>query len=325
VRHPKLLLLLVLILLPLCLLGAQTTDTGSVGSSDGTDALPWWGWATMLFFFTILVGVVAVIAGVGGGVLFVPIVSAFFPFHFDYVRGTGLLVILCGALAAGPRLIRHGLSDLKLAIPMALFGSIGSIIGAWIGLTLPASRVEGMLGFAIIGIVLLMLFSPRSESLVATRPDQIARLLGIGGTFSDGGNPAENGQQRIQWTIHRTPLGMALFVLIGVLAGMFGLGAGWANVPALHLLLGAPIKVAVATSGLIVAINDTAAAWVYLNGGAVLPVITVPSVAGMMIGTRIGARLLPKIRTTAVRWIVIATLLAAGIRALVSGFIGGGA
>jgi uncharacterized protein len=74
-----------------------------------------------------------------------------------------------------------------------------------------------------------------------------------------------------------------------------------------------------------VAINDTAAAWVYLNGGAVLPVITVPSVAGMMIGTRIGARLLPKIRTTAVRWIVIATLLAAGIRALVSGFIGGGA
>ena len=104
---------------------------------------------------------------------------------------------------------------------------------------------------------------------------------------------------------------------------MFGLGAGWANVPALHLLLGAPIKVAVATSGLIVAINDTAAAWVYLNGSAVLPVITVPSVAGMMIGTRIGARLLPKIHTGAVRWIVIATLLASGVRALVSGFAGG--
>ena len=322
-RHPKLLPIVLqiglLLMLPAAPLVAQGADIdAALALSGGSAGLPWWGWALLLFAFTILVGVVAVIAGVGGGVLFVPIVSAFFPFHFDYVRGTGLLVILCGALAAGPRLLRHGLSDLKLAIPMALFGSMGSILGAWIGLTLPASRVEGMLGFAILGIVLLMLLMPRSESLVATESDRVATLLGIGGRYSEGVD-----RPVTEWTIHRTPAGMLLFVAIGVLAGMFGLGAGWANVPALHLLLGAPIKVAVATSGLIVAINDTAAAWVYLNSGAVLPTITVPSVAGMMIGTRIGARLLPRIQTRAVRWIVIVTLLAAGIRALVSGFTGG--
>ena len=33
-----------------------------------------------------------------------------------------------------------------------------------------------------------------------------------------------------------------LFLVIGVMAGMFGIGAGWANVPALNLLMGAPLK-----------------------------------------------------------------------------------
>jgi uncharacterized membrane protein YfcA len=49
-----------------------------------------------------MLGVVSVVAGVGGGVLFVPIVSGLFPFHLDFVRGTGLLIALAGALAAGP-------------------------------------------------------------------------------------------------------------------------------------------------------------------------------------------------------------------------------
>ena len=33
------------------------------------------------------------------------------------------------------------------------------------------------------------------------------------------------------------------FAAIGFIAGMFGLGAGWANVPVLNLIMGAPIKV----------------------------------------------------------------------------------
>ena len=56
-------------------------------------------------------GIVAVLGGVGGGVLFVPIISGFFPFHLDFVRGTGLLVPLSGALAAGPGLLKSNLAS----------------------------------------------------------------------------------------------------------------------------------------------------------------------------------------------------------------------
>jgi len=39
----------------------------------------WWVWVLLLFVFSFILGIFAVLAGVGGGVLFVPIVSSFFP------------------------------------------------------------------------------------------------------------------------------------------------------------------------------------------------------------------------------------------------------
>src|SRR6185312_94536 len=79
-------------------------------AAGGDLITPWWVWPLALFFVCFALGVVAVPAGVGGGVLFVPIVSGFFPFHLDFVRGAGLLVALASALAAGPGLLRAGLA-----------------------------------------------------------------------------------------------------------------------------------------------------------------------------------------------------------------------
>ena len=123
----------------------------------------------------------------------------------------------------------------------------------------------------------------------------------------------------IDWQVHRTPLGLFLFLIIGVMAGMFGIGAGWANVPALNLLMGAPLKVSAGTSGLVLSLVDSSAAWVYVNRGAVLPMIAVPSVVGMMLGARIGARLLHVLKGSVIRKLVIAILLFAGLRALLKG------
>ena len=47
--------------------------------------------------------------------------------------------------------------------------------------------------------------------------------------------------------------------------------------------------------------------------------IAVPSVVGMMLGARIGARLLNLLKGSVIRKLVIALLLFAGIRALLKG------
>lgn len=279
-----------------------------------TSAAAWWVWPLALFVVCFFLGIIAVPAGVGGGVLFVPLVSGFFPFHLDYVRGAGLLVALSSALAAGPSLLRAGLANMRVALPLALIASFSSMLGALLGLALPDSVVRIALGIAILGIVAVMLLARKSEYPDVQTSDRLATLLGMHGVFVDGAS----GQQ-VAWRMHRTPQGLALFLFIGVLAGMFGLGAGWANVPALNLVMGAPLKVAAGSSSFILSLVDSSAAWIYLNNGAVLPVIAAPSVIGMMLGAKIGARLLHVLKASIIRRLVIAMLLFAGGRALMVG------
>lgn len=253
-------------------------------------------------------------AGVGGGVLFVPLVAGFFPFHLDFVRGAGLLVALASALAAGPRLLRLGLANLRLALPLALVASASSIAGALVGLAMPAQVVQVALGITILAITGIMAAARKSEHPGVAQPDEWSLALGMYGTYHDGSLGRE-----IPWQVHRTPLGLALFVLIGMLAGIFGLGAGWANLPALNLVMGAPLKLSAGTSSFILSLVDSSAAWIYLHQGAVLPMIAVPSVVGMMLGARIGARLLDVLPAAHIRRVVLLLLAFAGARALAKG------
>ena len=276
--------------------------------------LPWWAWPLLLFAVTFLLGIVAVIGGIGGGVLFVPIVAGFFPFHLDFVRGAGLLLALSGALAAGPGLLRGGLASLRLAMPLALAGSIGAIAGAFIGLALPTRVLQLSLGIVVLAITALMWFTRHGGETLARTPDRWAAALGLSGRY-----PEASQGTIVAWTVHRTPAGLVAFAVIGVIGGMFGLGAGWANVPALTLLMGLPLKLAVGTSGLTMSIMNTSAAWVYLNEGALLPILHVPSILGVMLGARVGVRMLRKIDAKTARHIIIAVLLVAGGRSLLQG------
>lgn len=301
-------------LLPALLFLLLAAPVHAAETLQAVSTMPWWFWPLALFITCFLIGIVAVPAGIGGGILFVPIVGGFFPFHLDFVRGAGLLVALASALAAGPMLLRGGLASLKLALPLALLASISSIAGAMIGLALPASIVQMALGVIVLGIVVLMFTAGKSEVPHVPQPDALSTALGIHGVFTDGATG-----RRIDWQVHRTPLGLAVFTLIGMLAGVFGIGAGWANVPALNLLMGVPLKVSAGTSGLVLSLVDSAAAWVYINRGAVLAIIAVPSVVGMMLGARIGAQLLNVLPGAVIRKMVIALLLFAGIRAFLKG------
>lgn len=274
--------------------------------------MEWWLWPLALFAVTFLMGIVAVLAGVGGGVLFVPIVGAFFPFHLDFVRAGGLLIALTSALSAAPSLLRIGLASIRLALPLALVGSVTSIAGALVGLALPTDMVQLALGAVVLGIALVMWRAGKSEHPDVPRPDPLGAALGMHGVYQDQG-------REVRWRVHRTPAAFVAFGGIGFLAGMFGLGAGWANVPALNLLMGAPLKLSVGTSGFLLSVVDTSAAWIYLNRGAVLPMIVVPSLLGVMLGARVGARLLRVTPAATVKRIVLAVLLVAGARALLKG------
>jgi len=277
-------------------------------------AAPWWIWPIALFAVSFAIGIVAVLAGVGGGVLFVPIVGSFFPFHLDFVRGAGLLFALAGTLAAGPLLLRGRMASLRLIMPLALAGSVASFAGALVGLSLRTELIQTALGVTVIAIALLIWRSKDAYGSGAVESDALGAALRMRGEYEDAAEGV-----RIDWRTHRTLAGFASFGAIGFFGGVFGLGAGFANVPALNLLMAAPLKVAIGSSGLIISVINSSAAWVYIHRGALLPLLAVPAILGVMLGSRIGARMLSSTRAATVRRLVIAVLLIAGIRALLRG------
>ena len=300
-----------LALVPALAWASEATAQAPVPAADAT---AWWVWPVVLLGVTFIMGIIAVLGGVGGGVLFVPIISGFFPFHLDFVRGAGLLVALSGALAAGPGLLKANLASLRLALPVALIAATMAIVGAMVGLALPTHIVQLALGGTILGIVAIMLTAKKSAVPDVPQADNLSSALRITGIYYE-----PTSKQDINWKIHRTIPGLFTFIIIGFMAGMFGLGAGWANVPVLNLMMGAPLKISVATSKFLLSITDTSAAWIYLNQGCVIPMMVVPSLIGIMLGSLVGVRILKVAKPTFIRWMVIGILTFAGLKAMHKG------
>ena len=91
------------------------------------------------------------------------------------------------------------------------------------------------------------------------------------------------------------PKAIGTGVVVGFLTGLFGVGGGFLLVPALVLLLGLPMTVAVGTSLLVVTLN--AAAGFAAHAGTadidydVAAAFTVAAVAGSLLASRVATRL----------------------------------
>lgn len=308
---------------PVSALAAFLTEAMNLGGSQAAVELV--TVTALLLLVSFGIGIVAVMAGVGGGVLFVPVVLALFPVHPDLVRGTGILVALIGSVSAAPRLLREGLSEQRVSIPLALTGSVGSILGALLGLRVPERGLLLLLTIFMVGVAVQTAWSGfrpanmrRHRSPEDPQPGETrgtaATGSGPGGWIIRGSYVDPATRLRENWEARRLPLAAVLMFAIGGLGGMLGVGAGWANVPVLASLVGLPLRMAAATSGLVIVGNASAAGWIYLGAGALLPIVVIPSLAGVVGGTRIGARLLGRADPRVIRALIIVMLLLAAWR-----------
>ena len=73
---------------------------------------------------------------------------------------------------------------------------------------------------------------------------------------------------------------------------------------------------------LILAINDSASLWVYVANGAVLPLIVVPVIMGIGIGSRIGSKLAAKAKPKIIKRIVIGLIGLSSLVNIIQGLMG---
>jgi uncharacterized protein len=113
----------------------------------------------------------------------------------------------------------------------------------------------------------------------------------------------------------------ALVIMLGagVVSGLFGIGSGILKVLALDGQMHLPMKVATATSNLMIGVTVTAGVGVLLAAGYIDPVLAAPVALGTAVGSFGGSRLLPGLSNRAVRWIFIPVLVAVSVELILRG------
>ncbi len=279
--------------------------------------------SALLFVFSFLIGIIAPLSGVGGGVIFVPLLTAFSTLHVDHIRGAGIMVALTSALSSSPTSMERGFTNLRLALPLVMVSIVMSVVGGYFGLFVTREFPGGKyyvtlaLGLLLLFVLMVMLKTERVEFPEPGEADRICRIFKMEGECYE-----PSLEETIRYRASNTSAALGVFAGVGMMAGMFGLGAGWANVPVLNLIMRLPIRVAVATSMLLIAINDGVVAWVYMSKGAILPEIVVPAIFGMTIGSKIGAYLSLYVKPRIIRIAVLFIMLVASSTNIYKGVMG---
>jgi len=260
------------------------------------------------FLLSFVIAVIAVVAGVGGGVLFTPIVLAFTPVDSLIVRATGLIVAMfSGLISTGP-FMRRGLGNLKLSIYCCCGYGLGAFIGAQ-GAIWAAKRLgiagEGVIRIILGVIVLLLAFyflwgGVKIEWPEVKQVDRFTQWLRITQLYYE-----ESLGKVIDYRVTRAGFGLVAMCGVGMVSGFFGLGAGWAIVPTMNLIMAIPLKEAAACSGILIGMGDCIAIWPYLLVGAIIPLFAAPWLVGQVLGGVIGAHILIKVKAKFVRFILI--------------------
>jgi len=107
----------------------------------------------------------------------------------------------------------------------------------------------------------------------------------------------------------RLPIAAIGSVGAGVASALLGIGGGLIKVPLMHLVLGVPLRIATATSNLMIGITASASAIVYLVRGGIDAYVAGPTAIGVFIGASFGSRLGHRIGQRALRVLFVLVLL----------------
>ncbi len=215
-----------------------------------------------------VVGLSLGLLGGGGSILTVPILVYVLGFEAKQAIAMSLAVVGTVSLFGAGGHWRAGNVDLRVA---AAFGAV-AMVGAFLGSRL-ASHVSGAFQLTLFAVVMLL----AAGSMFRRRPapeTADARPAGRAGVSP--------------------PVLVAAGVAVGVLTGLVGVGGGFLIVPALVLLAHVPMKQAVGTSLLVIAMNSAAGFAGYLGrvdmAWGFMALFTGVAIAGTLAGARLVRR-----------------------------------
>lgn len=217
------------------------------------------------FALAAIVGLALGLLGGGGSILTVPIFVYVLGFEAKEAIAMSLGVVGATAMFGAAGHWRTGNVNLRVGL---IFGSV-AMVGTYVGARL-AVYFSGAAQLALFAVVM---------------------LLAAFYMFRDGASRKANVEREPPVVATPMPLGMIVLegIAVGILTGLVGVGGGFLIVPALVILGRIPMKEAVGTSLLVIAMKSFAGFAGYLGQVDVpwrfMTMFTAVAVAGILAGT----------------------------------------
>ena len=256
--------------------------------------------------------------GLGGGLLIVPLLTFGFGLGLREAVGVSLVsVIMTSSAAAGVYLERH-VANLRLGMTLELFTAMGALIGGSIAFLLDERLLAFLFAILLLYVAATMLLAGRRstdghEAADDESPPDEHRTATPVASAADGEAPEAT-------PIHGLPIGIVGSFGAGIVSALLGIGGGIIKVPLMHLAMGVPLRVATATSNLMIGITAAASAVIYALNGGIDPFVAGPTAIGVFVGASAGSRLAHRIQLRYLRWLFIVVLGYTAIQMLVRAF-----
>lgn len=278
-------------------------------------------------------GIFGSLLGLGGGVLIVPLLTFGFGLPLREAVGVSLVsVIATSGASAGVYLQRH-VANLRLGMTLELFTASGALVGALVAFAVPDRVLAALFAALLAYVALTILRGLRREIRRAAPAAAVAPAPPVGiapapidasaameaPAAMDASGPAPSFGRRQQsvlarlsgpgYEVHNLPFGIAGSLFAGVVSALLGVGGGIIKVPVMNLAMGVPMRVATATSNLMIGVTGSSSAIIYLLRGGIDPFVAGPTVLGVFLGATLGSRTAHRVDLRLLRGLFVVVLI----------------
>jgi hypothetical protein len=240
----------------------------------------------------ILIGVTLGLLGGGGSILAVPLLVYVAGMGAKESIATSLLVVGLTSIAALVGHARAGRVRWRTGLIFGGTAMAGAYLGGRLGTYLPGTWL--LIGFAVMMLVTAAaMIRGRRGGTAPEQPDpQTGETSETSGTDEASGTSEASEASEAGGTPD-LPIALVLAegVTVGLVTGLVGAGGGFLVVPALVLLGGLPMPIAVGTSLLVIAMKSFAALAGYLSSVQIdwplAAAVTTAAIAGSLVGARL--------------------------------------
>jgi len=276
--------------------------------------MPAYEFTIVVFCVATAAGLVGSLTGLGGGVIVTPALTLMLGVDIRYAIGASLVSVIATSSGAAAAYVRDGLSNIRIGMFLELATTVGAICGAMLASRIPTAALA-----VIFGLVLLhsawQTSQMRKETGVAVNPSPLAERLKLNGVY-------RSRTDAIPYSVTHPGPGFGLMYIAGILSGLLGIGSGALKVIAMDRIMGIPFKVSTATSSFMIGVTGVASAAIYLKRGYIHPVIALPVMLGVLGGSMVGARLLPRLPVPMLRRLFAVVVGVIAIQMIVEGLRG---